>query len=135
MLVAVFGEPAIGSKLYSDAKLVGLQPSTKKYKDVAPVSSCVESEEPSDDPYPTVKPFGLKTLEYIDTVHDINKKLRLAPSYPLDLAEIDRKFGEAKLLDNGEDFPTLPSKEVGDELSKVIVGFIKSRGPLIHNLF
>ena len=97
---------------------MGLQPSTKKYKDVAPVS-CVESEAASTDPYPTIKPFGLKTLDYIDTVHDINKKLKLAPSFPLDLTEIEHKFGEAKLLDNGADIANMPSKEVNDELSKV----------------
>ena len=165
----------VGTKLYSDAKLVGLQPSTKKYKDVAPIS-CVDSDQTAD-PYPSVRPNGLQVrnssssakllsyfsylrksiifstianlnktnlqaLAYIDTVHDINSKLKLTPSYPVDLAEIEQKFGEPKAVDVGgvskegdkenasptvvekptekmEVVPKSPTVEVKDELSKV----------------
>ena len=122
----------VGSKLFSDAKLVGLQPSTKKYKDVAPVTLVQDSSaKESADPYPTVKHNGLKSLDYIDTMHEINSKLKLTPSYPVDLSEIDQKFGEPKSLEIGADkenelvqkmepdLPSIPSEELKEELSKV----------------
>lgn len=128
-MVEIFGVKAVGSKLYSDAKLVGLQPSTKKYKDVAPVAQVVSTAEASD-PYPSIKPNGLKYLDYIDTVHDINSKLKMASSYPVDLTEIDKKYGDPKpveiLNDKDSDplkleaeLPSLPSDAVKEELSKV----------------
>lgn len=131
VLVDIFGEQVVGRRLYSDAKLVGLQPSTKKYKDVAPVTMVADDAKESSDPYPTIKPNGLRSLDYIDTVHEINGKLKLLPSYPVDLSEIDKKFGEPKPVEAGVDkenepvqkikseLPSIPSEELKEELSKV----------------
>ncbi|XP_063677038.1 AT-rich interactive domain-containing protein 1B-like [Bolinopsis microptera] len=132
VLVDIFGEKVVGSKLYSDAKLVGLQPSTKKYKDVAPVTLVIDPAiKESADPYPTIEHNCLKSLDYIDTMHEINSKLKLTPSYPVNLSELDQKFGDSKPLEVGADkenepvlkmepdLPSIPSEELKEELSKI----------------
>lgn len=138
----IFGEKVVGSKLYSDAKLVGLQPSTKKYKDVAPVTLVIDPAiKESADPYPTIEHNCLKSLDYIDTMHEINSKLKLTPSYPVNLSELDQKFGDSKPLEVGADkenepvlkmeadLPSIPSEELKEELSKVRASFFVLEGP------
>jgi len=140
VLVDIFGEKVVGSKLYSDAKLVGLQPSTKKYKDVAPVTLVIDPAiKESADPYPTIEHNCLKSLDYIDTMHEINSKLKLTPSYPVNLSELDQKFGDSKPLEVGADkenepvlkmevdLPSIPSEELKEELSKVRASFFCAR--------
>ena len=135
-MIEIFGVDAIGTRLYSDAKLVGLQPSTKKYKDVAPVTSA--DSENLEEPYPTSKKDGLTSLGYIDTSVDIHTQLDRKTSYPIDLAEIDRLFGELRPLGqargegrecdkenasiNSEILPATPTPELKEHLTKVNIG-------------
>ena len=141
MLIEIFGVKTVGKRLYSDAKLVGLQPSTKKYKDVAPVAVTKEERvdsNTSSEPFPNVKNTDLRSLDYIGVVQDISSRLKLQRSYPVDLAEIDRQFGELKGVGemsrtesdvvpqgNGEEMttsekiPSTPSMEVKEALGKV----------------
>ena len=135
VLIEIFGIDAIGTRLYSDAKLVGLQPSTKKYKDVAPVTSA--DSENLEEPYPTSKKDGLNSLGYIDTSVDIHTQLDRKTSYPIDLTEIDRLFGELRPLGqakgegrecdkenashNSEILPATPTPELKEHLTKVLL--------------
>ena len=95
----MFGEDVIGTKLYSDAKLVGLQPSTKKYKDVAPVA---KNSSQFAEEYPSLHMNGLMSLEYIDTVLETNGNLKMNKSYPINLSELEQRFGELPNMEKSE---------------------------------